>query len=61
MPIIVFPDELDATILASTPELRADEITDEFREVMTALLSETPNHELSFHERKVALALGWLP
>jgi hypothetical protein len=60
-PLVV---DIDATILASAPELETVEpagVTDELRELMTKILDpEVPQHELSFRERKFGISLNWL-
>lgn len=59
------PGDLDATILINTePDLlaRAGGLSEENRDLMTKVLDpEQPNDQLSFHERKIARSLEWLP
>lgn len=60
----MIPDDLDATIQASTNrvDFAVEPVTDEMRDVMTRVLDPgVAEHELTFHERKVALFYGWIP
>lgn len=64
MPIVRAPeDDVDVSILMSTPELGEDYslITDEMRDVMEKLLDDgIEQWELSFIERKIARKWGWI-
>ena len=60
MAIREVPNDLDETIRVNT---EGDvQVTDEMRSVMEKLLdSDMADHELSFHDRKVAIFYGWVP
>jgi len=64
MPVDEVPGDLDETIRQNTPrvDFTLEPVTDDMRDVMTRVLDPgVAEHELTFHERKVALFYGWMP